>query len=302
MPTADRIEVTGQPRFDIYASTPGRADRRRAGACSFSRTRSTRTFPEPAGARDCAPGSHCATRPRLRSSSRCAPGRARSSSSAIRSRIGAPRRRAWRAVAGAAWRPRRDALPAEDADTRELILAADVVVGFQTTALYEAVAARRTRHLRGVGRGVRAIPRRAHPVRRRARPAASVMRPRAESLVTMITDGTAANGSALPRVVRGGARTARRPRNRACGTSSRNAGGGAGARLSDAAISTRAGAGSRSGYLARSVAAEAVWTVAVPAAVVAGEQRRVGVRRKRAREGRATAIATLRNGDAAANP
>ena len=56
------------------------------------------------------------------------------------------------------------------------------------------------------------------------------------------------------------------------------------------------------GYLARSVAAETVWTVAAPVAVIAGEQRRVGVRRKRAREGRATAVATLWHGDASGNP
>ena len=47
-------------------------------------------------------------------------------------------------LAGSALDAQAVSLADQDADTRELILDADVVVGFQTTALYEAVAARRT--------------------------------------------------------------------------------------------------------------------------------------------------------------
>ena len=47
------------------------------------------------------------------------------------------------AIAGAAWK-HGFSMAAQDADTRKLIMATDVVVGFQTTALYEAVAAGRT--------------------------------------------------------------------------------------------------------------------------------------------------------------
>jgi alpha-D-ribose 1-methylphosphonate 5-triphosphate synthase subunit PhnL len=48
------------------------------------------------------------------------------------------------------------------------------------------------------------------------------------------------------------------------------------------------------GLLIRSVVAETVWTLAGPAARVAGEQGRVAARRRRAREGRTLAMATLR--------
>jgi len=51
------------------------------------------------------------------------------------------------------------------ADTRELIVAADAVVGFQTTALYEAVAARKSRHLCSLGRRVRAVSRASDSIR-----------------------------------------------------------------------------------------------------------------------------------------
>jgi hypothetical protein len=48
------------------------------------------------------------------------------------------------------------------------------------------------------------------------------------------------------------------------------------------------------GLLARSLAAEAVWTAAIPVANIAGEQRRVGVMRRSAHEGRSMAASTLR--------
>ena len=182
----------------------------------------------------------------------------------------------------------------EDADTRELIIDSDVVVGFQTTALYEAVAARRTvvyaawgdeyeRHRAGL------IPFDAAPsecVRHATSP---------EVLVAMIGDerdrGSAPcipwaeqalgplDGGATERVVRRleSVAAAWSPTERR------------------SALETRRRRFAL-GYLARSVAAETVWTVAVPAAIVAGEQHGVAARRTRAREGRATAVATLRHG------
>ena len=48
------------------------------------------------------------------------------------------------------------------------------------------------------------------------------------------------------------------------------------------------------GLLARALAAQTVWTVAIPVANVAGESRRVGIRRRRASEKRRLALATLR--------
>jgi hypothetical protein len=52
--------------------------------------------------------------------------------------------------------------------------------------------------------------------------------------------------------------------------------------------------------LAKSVAAEAVWTIATPVAEVTGQQRRVARRRDQARQGRSMATSTLwRRGDQA---
>lgn len=48
------------------------------------------------------------------------------------------------------------------------------------------------------------------------------------------------------------------------------------------------------GLLARSLTAEALWTAALPVAHIAGEQRRVAIRRQRAAEGRSMAASTLR--------
>ena len=47
-----------------------------------------------------------------------------------------------RSAAGTSWNVE-VSVASVDADTRDLILASDIVVGFQTTALYEAVAARK---------------------------------------------------------------------------------------------------------------------------------------------------------------
>ena len=182
----------------------------------------------------------------------------------------------------------------EDADTRELILGCDVVVGFQTTALYEAVAARRTviyaawgdeyeRHRDGL-------------IAFDTAPSGCVLHATSpESLKTMIDGGTPANSSE-------------------CIAWSEEALGTLDGKATERVarrLEAMAGAWSATerrheldtrrrryalGYLARSVAAETVWTVAAPVMAVciaAGEQRRVGVRRKRAREARATAVATL---------
>jgi hypothetical protein len=48
------------------------------------------------------------------------------------------------------------------------------------------------------------------------------------------------------------------------------------------------------GLLARALVTEAAWTSAIPAAKIAGEQRRVSIRRQLAKERRSLASSTLR--------
>jgi hypothetical protein len=294
---ADRIEVTGQPRFDIYASAPDApsASRRRVLYLTYAldayvpgagRGKGLRTWET---LRD---ATETALIEQVRAGTcelmiKCHPQQDRRAEAARLARSAGSEWGAGVSVAG------------DDADTRELILGCDIVVGFQTTALYEAVAARRAviyaawgdeyeRYHSGL------IPFDSAPpdcVRHATSP---------ESLVTMIGDSIAGNNShciawaeqALgPVDGHATERVARRLETVAAAWSPTE-------RRRDLDTRRRRYA---LGYLARSVAAETVWTVAVPAAVIAGEQHRVGVRRKRAREGRATAIATLRKGGAAGN-
>lgn len=198
------------------------------------------------------------------------------------------------AVAGSAWKHGLT-LADQDADTRELIMAADVVVGFQTTALYEAVAAGRTviyaawgdayeRHRDGL------IPFDRAPVDcvRHARSA--------QMLATLLTEQTS-------------------PRSSGCETWYEWALGVVDGRSTDRVadrLATVAAAwsatdarrdldGRRRGFavglLARSLATEAVWTAAIPAASAFGQQRRVALRRHQARRTRRIATKTLTDGD-----
>jgi hypothetical protein len=179
----------------------------------------------------------------------------------------------------------------QDADTRALIIAADVVVGFQTTALYEAVAARRSvvyaawgdeyeRHREGL------IPFDQAPrgcVRHADAP---------EVLAAMLTDELAPATGCAPWY------------EEALGVVDGNATARVAARLKTVAAAWPPTDERRAldrrrrqfavGLLARSVAREAFWTIAIPAARVTGEQRRVAIRRQRASEGRVIAAASLR--------
>jgi hypothetical protein len=192
--------------------------------------------------------------------------------------------------AGTMWN-RGISIAAPDADTRELIVAANVVVGFQTTALYEAVAARRSVVYAAWGEAFERY--RDKLIRFDEAPTGCLEHAdSAEHLAAVLANPTtpidapcaawyeealgAVDGHATDRVAErlaavatawpiGDARQALEKRRRPFAA----------------------------GLLARSLAAEAVWTAAVPVARVAGEQRRVAVRRRRAREARALAAAAL---------
>ncbi len=178
-----------------------------------------------------------------------------------------------------------------DADTRELIVAADVVVGFQSTALYEAVAAGRPvvyaawgeeyeRFRSGLIPFDLAAPGCVH----HAASAAELMALLSEELPPAGPACTAwyedalgpVDGLATDRVTRRlmaiAAASSPTPRRREL---------------------ERQRTRFAVGLLARALVAQTVWTVAIPVANAAGESRRVGVRRRRAREKRRLAIGTL---------
>jgi hypothetical protein len=183
-------------------------------------------------------------------------------------------------------------LAAPDADTRELIMAADTVVGFQTTALYEAVAAGRKVIYAAWGDAFERYRDGLIPFDRA--PVDCVRHARsAQMLATLLTERA-------------------RSRSSGCETWYEWALGAVDGRSTDrvaerlvtvasswSATETRRELDRRRrrfavGFLARSIAMDAVWTAAVPAAKVAGQQRRVALRRTRAREGLSMAASTLR--------
>jgi hypothetical protein len=197
-------------------------------------------------------------------------------------------------LAGLSWM-RGVSVADQDADTRDLILASDTVVGFQTTALYEAVAARKStiyaawgpefeRHRSGL------IPFHDAP------PSCLRHAGSAEALSVMLAADQAPEGSrcanwyedALGRI---DGHATDRVVNRlvaVAGTSR--------------ATGTRRALDRRRrqfaiSLLARSIATETMWIAAIPVARLAGERRRVGIRLRHAREGRTLATATLRGKD-----
>lgn len=196
--------------------------------------------------------------------------------------------------AGALWR-RGISLAPPQADTRQLILGADVVVGFQTTALYESVAAARPTIVAAWGEPYRRL--RSGLIPFHEAPAECVLHATApEQLAALLT------ASLLPPT--GCARWYEQ----ALGPVNGHATQRVAARLAAVAsawpvTSERGALDARRrhyavGLLVRSVAAEAVWRAAIPIAHVAGQQDRVGMRRKRAQQGRAMAMTSLRGGDA----
>ncbi|MEO8899527.1 MAG: hypothetical protein ABI352_12195 [Candidatus Dormibacter sp.] len=283
------LVVTGQPRFDIYAAPRLREQRRRqrvlfltyqldAYVPGAGSGKGWRTWEPLRGAIE------TVLLDAVRTGScevvvKCHPQQDQRSEAARLSRR-----------AGAMWNRGVSVAPI-DADTRELIVAADVVVGFQTTALYEAVAARRSVVYAAWGEAYERF--REKLIRFDEAPAGCLEHAGStEQLAAALANPTtpadatcagwyeealgAVDGHATERVAE---------------------------RLAAVAAAwppgaARAGLESHrrhfaAGLLARSLAAEAVWTVAVPVARVAGEQRRVAIRRRRAREGRALATAAL---------
>lgn len=286
---AERVAVTGQPRFDIYASaTPaGQASPRSVLFLTYAldayvpgagRGKGLRTW-EPlrdateAALVDLAREGACEV------VVKCHPQQARREVAQTLA-----------SLAGNVWN-RGVRLASQDADTRDLIIGADFVVGFQTTALYEAVAARRRVIYAAWGdayeqyRG-ELIPFDAAP------PECIHHADSRETLVAMLKDAPPpASGCASWYET-------------ALGPVDGHATDRVAERLASVAADwapteRRRGLdrGRRRyavGLLARSLAAEAVWTAAVPVANITGEQRRVRIMRQRAHEGRSMASSTLR--------
>ncbi len=287
--SAALIEVTGQPRFDVYAarriSLP--SPRRRVLFLSYAldayvpgagRGKGLRTWKQLRDDTertliDLARAGACEV------VVKCHPQQDRRAEAERLARI-----------AGATWE-RGMTMADQDADTRSLIIAADVVVGFQTTALYEAVAARRTVVYAAWGEEYERyhaglIPFDDAPrgcIRHADAPAA---------LATMVTDELAPPTACAPWY------------EEALGLVDGDATERVAARLATVAGTWGATDERRAldrsrrqfafGLLARSVAREALWTLAIPAANIAGERRRAAIRRRRASEDRSIAAASLR--------
>ena len=179
-----------------------------------------------------------------------------------------------------------------DADTRRLIITSDAVVGFQTTALYEAVAARKSVIYAAWGREYERFRERLIPFEE-APDGCLHQATSAEHLTALLQELRAAPGPACTEWYE-----------QALGRIDGDATERVATRLELVAAAWPAGAerheldlGRRrfaAKLLARSVAAEAVWTIAAPVAEFTGQQRRVARRRALARQGRGMATANLR--------
>lgn len=179
----------------------------------------------------------------------------------------------------------------QDADTRALIVGADVVVGFQTTALYEAVAAHRNVIYAAWGEAFDRF--RSGLIPFHDAPHACVRHADSPQLLaTLLSHDIAPRAAGCASWYEG-----------ALGTIDGHATDRVTERLASIAAAWSATDERRAlerrrrqfavGLLARSLAAEVVWTAAIPAANVAGERQRVGVRRQRARDDRAMATRSL---------
>lgn len=285
----DLLVVTGQPRFDIYAS-PRPAQRQRPQRVLFLTYQLDAYVPGAGsgmGWRTWEPlrdATESVLLDAVRSGScevvvKCHPQQDRRAEAA---------RLAQRA--GSMWN-RGISIAAPDADTRELIVAANVVVGFQTTALYEAVAARRAVVYAAWGEAYERF--RDSLIRFEEAPTGCLEHAdSAERLAAALANPTAPSDAPCAAWYE-----------EALGAVDGHATDRVAERLAAVAAAWPPGDARRAlerhrrpfaaGLLARSLAAEAVWAAAAPVARVAGEQRRVAVRRRRAREGRALAAAAL---------
>jgi hypothetical protein len=287
---ADHIAVTGQPRFDIYASAaPARQSSR---LHVLFLTYALDAYVPGAGR-----GKGLRTWEPLRSATETALidlARAGGCEVVVKCHPQQDRRdvaHTLAGLAGPAWN-RGVSLADQNADTRELIIGADVVVGFQTTALYEAVAARRSVIYAAWGEAYERY--RGGLIPFHEAPLACVRHASSrDMLVAMLTDtppppasGCAAwYGVALGPV---DGQATDRVAERLAGVAA------ASAPSEERRNLDRRRRRYAVGLLARSLAAEAVWTAAIPVANLAGERRRVGVMRHRAHEARSMAASTLR--------
>jgi hypothetical protein len=295
---SDRIEVTGQPRFDIYASTP-------ATRASVPRQVLFLTYALDAYVPGAGRGKGLRTWESLRNETEAAlmeSIRLGACEVVVKCHPQQDRRaeaRRLARLAGSDWN-RRLRLAGEAADTRELIAGADVVVGFQTTALYEAVAARRT--VIYAAWGAEFERHRGGLIRFDEAPRGCVVHAgSAESLIAMIKESSVdRDANCEPWYEESLGRIDGHATDRVA------------SRLADVASGSVATEDRRNlelrrrrfarGLLARSIAEEALWTAATPIARVAGEERRVGRRRNGARELRRLATRTLRRDDASGRP
>jgi CDP-Glycerol:Poly(glycerophosphate) glycerophosphotransferase len=287
------IEITGQPRFDVYASSS-------TGPPSPRKRVLFLTYALDAYVPGAGRGDGSSTWESLRSQTE--------TELLEQVRIGscevivkchpqqdhAAEARRLAAIAGPEWR-HGFSLAAPDADTREVIMAADVVVGFQSTALYEAVAAGRTVIYAAWGDAYERYRDGLIPFDRA--PVDCVRHARsAQMLATLLTEQTS-------------------PRSSGCETWYEWALGVVDGHSTDRVVerlATVAAAWSATetrrqldgrrrrfavGLLARSLATEVVWTAATPAAGAVGQQRRVAIRRRRAGDNRRIATRTLTGRD-----
>ena len=286
------IEVTGQPRFDVCALRRSRTQStpRRVLFLSYELD----AYVPQAGR---APGAERAWQPLREATERVLLDAARQGSIELVVKCHPQQdHRAEEArlarLAGAQWN-RGVSVAEPDADTRDLILGADVVVGFQTTALYEAVAAGRAVIFAAWGDAYERF--RAGLIPFHEAPAGCVRHAAsAEQLAELLLSGDAGSPPGRCDAWFG----------EALGPIDGHATERVAARLHAVAAAWPATAprtdlerGRRvyaAWLLLRSMTAEAVWTAGLPVARAAGQERRVAVRRRRARERRALASATLR--------
>lgn len=289
----DRVEVTGQPRFDMYASRvpPGRRTRRRVLFLSYELDAYVPGVGQGMGLRTWEPLRVATERVLFDAVHRgdCEVVVKYHPQQNYRVEATALSRRA-----GRLWNRGLRVAPL-DADTRDLIVTADVVVGFQTTALYEAVAAGKAVVYAAWGDQFEQLISGLIPFHEA--PAGCVRHATSPAVLAQLL-------SAQPAAPAAGCEEWYEE---ALGPVDGQATERVASRLATIAAQWPSTEERRVldrhrrryavGLLARSVAAEAVWSVAGPVARVSGQRTRVDRRRRSAGEARALAAATLRGGD-----
>ncbi len=284
-----RIEVTGQPRFDIYADASDRRPSSRPRVLFLSYALDAYV---PRAGSEARPS----TWRQLRDETEAVllnAARAGSCEVMVKCHpqqdVRAEEERLARA-AGALW-DKCFSVAKPDADTRRLIVTADMVVGFQSTALYEFVAARKTVIYAAWGEQYERFRQRLIPFES-APDGCLRIASSARDLAGFLEDPVPMRDAPCSQWYE-----------EALGHIDGHATERVASRLDAVVAAWPAGdervgidRGRRrfaAGLLARSVAAEAVWTIATPAAGLTGQQRRVARRRGEARHGRRMATAAL---------